>query len=900
MILFLLTLSALPQIPTARELAWEFHNTQMSGEQTIQKWESTPQNLRPVFLDAASRALDSTDFQNLILHIGLNQELDLEESLGQVVFRTKLKQGWLPKAENKKHLRWLRIELSKGWIPPTDWWLKSLSAFPSLRNLLLEAKVGVQLDPNQLREFNQAIGLEKGNPGNQGLVSVIQLDSNQPLVGGTEVLLNLWLSGTLSSRQNQTVEAALYRHVFSLSPVKVISVYRSAKNHQKTKLIEFILKSPAQLSHSILLEVVFDSTSPIELRSKACLILLRGQGDVSGVKLLPLIKEGTHPALLQALLVGFRAWQETPGLNQAITQIFGRLSRPLSALAMEILVSQPQFPNQIALLQSIHRYKPNERKKIAQSAWFQAPSPELLQLIWSWTEQLQTDWQTLARSCLRYALNEKDLAAGYAQRITDAENLAHRMALLKSIRLLRSDASLVVYANWLQSQEGRHHPQAAEMAAILVEEDGAQDLFESWTQQPSKLTDEQLDVAAIGLIPTNISARIRIKNHWSGLEDALKFPAILRFAVVPQVDTFDFFAQIIRNEGEPEPIRRMAAVELSKHLPQSKEAFQGILVHLAGRLKMSGLPTGPWSQFVQGGIIHGELDTREMIKDLVFNLSPQTDPRRQLFFSLHKGFTANPLQEEGVDLLTSLVQDLRTLPPARTVPKKPVTPKELAKYFPLFAPRWAAFSALQAIPNDKVFATTLSSSPLQWNPDLLAQCLRSMPSDWIQSSSFLEDLLRNTEIPGSPRRPTVTKTITIDLQQVTDTEIYFKELERIFNQGDSSQVEGLLQDSLNAKRRWPADRRGWLWCGWTAMATGDLESARVWFLAAQRRSGYHPYTTLEPRLGYVICQQIQSPTSTLLQNFLATESQADVLLKARLPHAYQPQWKYLLPKEEGN
>ena len=111
MILSLLTLSALPQIPTARELAWEFHKTQMSGEQTIQKWESTPQNLRPVFLDAASRALDSTDFQNLILHIGLNQELDLEESLGQVVFRTKLKQGWLPKAENKKHLRWLRIEL---------------------------------------------------------------------------------------------------------------------------------------------------------------------------------------------------------------------------------------------------------------------------------------------------------------------------------------------------------------------------------------------------------------------------------------------------------------------------------------------------------------------------------------------------------------------------------------------------------------------------------------------------------------------------------------------------------------------------------------------------------------------------------------------------------------------
>ena len=329
-----------------------------------------------------------------------------------------LKQGWLPKSENKKHLRWLRIELSNGWIPPTDWWLKSLSALPSLRNLLLEAKVGVRLDPNQLREFNQAIGSEKGNPGHQGLVSVIRLDSKQPLVGGTEVLLNLWLSGTLSSRQNQTVEAALYRHVFSLSSAKVISVYRSAENHQKKKLIEFILKSPAQLSLPILLEVVFDSTSPIELRSKACLILLRGQGDVSGVKLLPLIKEGTHPALLQALLVGFRAWQETPGLNQAITQIFGRLSRPLSALAMEILVSQPQFPNQIALLQSIHRYKPNEQKKIAQSAWFQAPNPELLQLIWSWTEKLQTDWQTLARSCLRYALNEEDLAAGYAAQQT--------------------------------------------------------------------------------------------------------------------------------------------------------------------------------------------------------------------------------------------------------------------------------------------------------------------------------------------------------------------------------------------------------------------------------------------------------------------------------------------------
>ena len=75
--------------------------------------------------------LDSTDFQNLILHIGLSQELDLEESLGQVVFRTKLEQGWLPKAENKKHLRWLRIELSKGWIPSTDWWLKSLSTLPS-------------------------------------------------------------------------------------------------------------------------------------------------------------------------------------------------------------------------------------------------------------------------------------------------------------------------------------------------------------------------------------------------------------------------------------------------------------------------------------------------------------------------------------------------------------------------------------------------------------------------------------------------------------------------------------------------------------------------------------------------------------------------------------------------
>jgi hypothetical protein len=901
MILSLLTLVLFPQNPTARELAWEFHQMRLRGPQIIQKWQNTPTDLQPLFLDAASRAFGEEDFQNLILHIGLNQELELDEALAPVVFRVKLNLGWLPKVGNELHLSWLRTELSEGWVPPTAWWLEALSALPPLRSLLLEAKAGVQLNPDELKRFNLLMEPEKVNPGQRALAAVIQLDSGHQPASIAEGLFDLWLSGTLSSRQNQISEAALRRHVFSLSPLKVADLYQTIALHQKTKLIEFALKSPAHLSRPLLLFVAFDSASPIELRSKACLVLLRGQGDTVGAELLPLIKEGTHPALLQSLLVGFRPWQDTPGLNQAITQIFGRLSRPLSALAMEILVSQPQFPNQIALLRGIHRYKPNERKKIAQSAWFQAPGPELLQLIWSWTDNIQTDWQTLARSCLRYALNEEDLAAGYAQRITEAKHLAHRMALLKSLRFLRSDASLIVYANWLESDEGRHHPQAAEMATILVEEEGAKALFESWTQQPNKITEEQLDVAAIGLIPFSASARTRVKDRWSDLEDGLKFPAILRFKACPQEDVFDFFVTIIQSDAESEPIRRMAAVELSKHLPQSKRAFQSVLVHLAGRLKMSGLPTGPWPQMVQGGIIHGEKDTRQIIKKLVQGIPPKMDSRRQLFFSLHKGLAASPVQVEASELLADLIPELQALPPVDAFSSPPSSAKELAKYFPLFAPRWAAYSALPAIPNDEIFATTLEASALQWNPNLLAQCLASLSQDWVQSKEFLKNLLGNTEAPNSPRRPMDKHSPSIDLLGVTEAEIYFKELERRFNLGDANQLNGLMRDALNAKLRWPSDRRGFLWCGWVALAREEMETARKSFGAAQRRSGYHPYTTLEPRLGLVLCQQIHSPSSPLLQDFLAAEAQADILLNARLPHLYQPQWRHLLPPpKEGN
>ena len=97
------------------------------------------------------------------------------------------------------------------------------------------------------------------------------------------------------------------------------------------------------------------------------------------------------------------------------------------------------------------------------------------------------------------------------------------------------------------------------------------------------------------------------------------------------------------------------------------------------------------------------------------------------------------------------------------------------------------------------------------------------------------------------------------------------------------------------------DRRAFLWSGWLHLAALDLPQATADFHAANKRSGFHPYTTLESRLGLSLIRQVEAPSSQALQDFLLKESQASALLKARLPDAFQPvfiPYRALLPQEE--
>ena len=884
----------------ARTAAWQLHQeAPPSSAIWVQRWKACPQEKKGHLFDAIIRSQSKTDLKEFLQQITEEEQESFSKSLQEDYRRLQIRHEILPATNGERLYRVLQQEIARGWVASPQHFLTLLKKFPSLRSPLLEQRVAHGFPAEPLRTFQE---IEKGSwtAGQRALAALLLLDSGNTQAQHAITVWETWVAAPLSSRQSQLLEDGLYRHVFLLNPQSIVPALENASTSALTRAWNFLLKAPAALNHDLLLSAAFSPKQPEALRSKAILILLRGQGEQTAQELLPLLRSGISPTLLQSLLAGYRSWVNTPGLTLALQKLLPSMRRPEAALAIELLLSANSGVHHAELLKNLAPFKANERKRIAQASWFSRQDSSLLPVYWSWTQQIASDWQTLARTVLREAIPEEEIANGYAERIANAPTLALRLALLKSLRMYRTDAALIVYADWLQSEEGRRHPQAAEMASALVPEEGAQGLFLSWWENQKNLTEAQLDWAAMALTPSHQEARVRLYQRWEDFTDQKRIPTLVRLGEKSTLADYKEWVQLLLDETASDVVRRMTVVQLTKALPASEIELLQIFPALLNRTKMSSLPNGPWTNLLTAIGQVGTPLLREKAQEFLEQLGAKNDPRYELRAAWYRGRSASPDPDHFSTLLQELRTELEALYQPLLADGLPDT-RAIKRARPLFFPVLQTFEAHGTPSADALFLEILPSSAIIGSRELLWITQKTLGDSWPLSKAFLREFLEATEPRFSPLRENLAKESPLPFPLHTQAESFYQALEAEYNLGNPVRHSELQERARLAVKRWPMDRRAFLWSGWLHLAALDLPQATADFHAANKRSGFHPYTTLESRLGLSLIRQVEAPSSQALQDFLLKESQASALLKARLPDAFQPvfiPYRALLPQEE--
>ncbi len=658
--------------------------------------------------------------------------------------------------------------------------------------------------------------------------------------------------------------------------------------------------APLGLSQDLLFEAVLNARAPAALRRASAIRLLRADGLTMAPQLFPMLREPLPEELAEILLVGCGPMLG-PELAELLEQRPQRFRGAAAAPELELLLRHGDPARRVERTVACFQLPETVRYRVAKAGWEAGPAPGLERLYRSWTEAEDRDHQDLARRLLRFALPEDEVAACYRERLAEEDRPEVRERLLDAVRELRSDAALQLFVDWLDSPEGRAHPECAARAFLVVPEAAAEAMFRRWWQERDRLTPGMVDAAAAALAAQDPAAREHVYRRLPELPRGQQMALAdhLRHGAGPA--DHQRWRDAVLDAGTSPTVRRAFANDLGKDLPNSAEVVDELFQLLAGQARMGRLPQAPWGDLVEAVLYYDAPEDRReriaLLRHAEADLGPAGLPLR---ISRLRGMARNGLPEEVSSLIDELLEGM----PADAELPAPAAARPHVQG--LRQAEAALSTTLIALgghgeAGDRALADALEAAGPEcasWLPERLWLLREAEPDRLPLASAAAARLLDLLEAPSSALRSQPELGASLPPALWSERDPVFAALQDMLVAARTSDPSALLEVAL---QRWPEDRRCWNYDGWFALAAGEPARAAASFEQARVRSGSLPTTQREPRLGLAVLDQLRDPDSGALAAFFAADPGAGPLLAHRLGTAWRPELAALLafvPPEE--
>lgn len=919
---FAILQSAQDDEATVRRMAWQLHQQQPTSAELLAQWQQAEGN-DDLLLAAVSRGLAESDAAGALLVpvltkysdsapppavIQLLRSAPLHADAVPLLQDLHSKQAWRLHAANTL-LRWgiypaqpehaLAIDLLAlmrgGWLPANDQVAAVLALGDDFRATVLPALV--QQHPFSVAECEalQALPRQHWRDFDALLVDAILLnhqstDSPQ-WVDGADLLQRSWDMYLQSDRalgQRQLLEQILVQYGHLAQPDLLEQALSNAAPGAVDIALDFVRSKPMAYAVPLLLADIQQATSPADARSASIQALFQVAADAELQPLVSMLKPGTDAKILRSILTGLRLrpLKLVPGTIEALLP---KLRTNDAGLAIEVLMLTADHETRVQWLPKTTALPPAVGRRAMQMAWGVDPHPDLIQTFRDFSSAKLPARRALGSAGLRAALDEVELAQHYEALLKQTDDPQLFDEYLNELRDQRSDAALEVILDWLIGAGGRGNPRSGAFASMLIEEEAATRMFQSWWNQPDGLTEAQLDWAACHLSPTLEAARQRLHQRFDQVAARSQTMFLSRLKDGAVRADVDLWNRVLGDNNYDASVRRVAAhllfrVAADQDVATAKE-WLAPSMQLLLQSKDASFQDRPWQVLARGVAAYPQLQLRQ---EWLAGMRALPSEYAQTFVrAVYLGFADQPLAEQLPVLQQALLAEmlkpsLRVLDP-QTRPKYQQVADQYFEFFHLCL-------SLQAHQPSAEQDQQLAEQLLQHGTDLLADCLSLLApamSNWPQAGAAAKTILKATESRTSFRFPPSQSQAEIrPMSSYLVNNEFFDELRRRY---DLAEVDGLQRACQLACQRWPRDRRSHLWSGWIGLTEGRLDSAQTSFSQAMQLSGWMPYVRLEPSLGLAAVEAMQSQDWDQLQVFLNNNEQSDALLRGRIVHGLLPQ-----------
>jgi hypothetical protein len=934
----LLSLAAtqIPQSDEAaiRQLAWQLHQQQPNAAELIAQWQQ-PGLDQDLFLAAASRGLAGQDCASALLvellqakpsdspspamldflrsvdphadAVPLLQDLHSRPAWRVAVAETLLRWGIYPAQPQHALAVDLLAKLRGGWMPANDHLAAVLLLGDDFRAVVLPQLLNrYNLTAEQWQSLH-SLSRQQWDPFHAVALDAVLLNQaaapSDPVdrVDVKDLLRRCWdlyLLPELALGQKQMLEQILTQHSTQVSESMVEQALTNAEPEAKNVALDFFRRRPMACGIPLMLANAQQEMDPIEGRI-ACvkaLFLIASDDDLQPLVLQ--LKPGMDSQLQRTMLSGLRLrpLKLTPG---TIESLLPKLRTNDAGLAMEVLMLTAEHEVRLQWLPKVAALPPAVAHRVMEMAWGTDPHPDLLQAFRDMSQAKQDRRRVLGSAGLRAALSDAELAAHYEALLKQAKDPQRFDEYLNELRDQRTDAALEVILDWLISAGGRGNPRSASFASLLIEEDLAARMFQSWWQNQDGLTNTQLDWTACHLSPNSADARQYLIARFDQVDARSQTMFLTRMLEGAGETELALWSRVLQDFRYDVAVRRVAAhltfrtvIELDH---AAARAWVEPTMQALANSNDSDYADRAWLVLARGLTGVPQLQWRQQWLETLRGLPTEYSQAFQRAWYL--GSADHPLAEQLPSLQDAMLAELQKPSFGEIVGQSRPKYQQLAdRYFDFFH-LCVALQAHQPTPEQD---QQLADRILQLGTASLADCLSLLPpamTSWPLTGATAKKILTATEARNSFRYPPAEA----EAQQppmsayLANTE-FFDEFRRRY---DAGQFVGLKEACEMAKQRWPRDRRSFLWSGWLALSSGQMDDAQSAFEHALGLSGWMSYVRMEPNLGLAATASMRSQDGPQLRRYLDLNNQTDKLLRGRIVHGLLPELSAIVGEEEG-
>ena len=922
-----LSLAALqsPQTDEAaiRELAWQLHLNPPTAAELMQRWQQPGQD-QDLLLHAASRGLaDQECVADLLVTVLTQQQAGtpspaltellltaasnddavplLQDVLSRPEWRsiasdTLLRWGIYPAQAEHVLAADLLAKLANGFIPNDANLAASLRLGSGFRDALLPSLLTRYDFSDELCQNLSGLSRATWTPFQSLLLDAVlanqQLarpDSSQ-LADPKQLVSTAWklyLQPDLALGQKQLLEQIMTQYGDQASVDMLKELLASSNNDARPIALDFLNSKPMACGVPLLLSNALDPNAVAESRGKSIQALFQIASEAELQQLTQLLNPELDGTLKRAILVGLRLrpLELVPGTIEALLP---KLRTNDAGLAMEVLMLTADHSTRMSWIPKLGALPENVSRRAVQMAWGVDPHPEIRDLFLQYSQAKHPSRRALASAGLRAALSEEELAAHYQGLLKSTSDPQLFDEYLNELRDQRNDAALEVILEWLISPGGRANPRSAAFASLLIEEELANPMFESWWQNPQGLNDFQLDWSACQLSPTHADARQRLHERFDEVPARSQNMFLTRMKEGAGQKEVDLWNRVLTDFDYDLSVRRVAAHLLFRAAQEQNLATAAEWIAPSRDALLSSnearYADRAWVVFARGMAAYPDLPWRQQWLQAMRELPAEYSQR--FVRACYQGFADQSLEEQLPALQQAWLEEIAKPEFGSFLAQTRPTYQQVAdRYFDFFYLSLAINAHQPSAEQDQQLAAQVTSLGTSALADCLSLLAPAM-TDWTQTGSAAKQILkaseRSTSFRFPPKQSAASKRPMASYLVNND---YFNELRVRY---DAGELQGLSEACLLAIHRWPRDRRSHLWQGWVALSQSKIDLAEQAFEQGLALSGWMEYVRMEPQLGLAAVNAIRTSDWDGLSTYLKRHQQTDNLLRGRTVHGLLP------------